>query len=80
MQAVSGDVRDVSSPSTKEALAGKAVGREGGDRQRSGQQPWGMCVGAPHRYPGLKAGTGESTGATSRRGLEACRGGLLGFG
>lgn len=58
VQAVSGDVRDASSPSTKEALAGKAVGREGGDRQRSGQQPWGVCVGAPHRYPGLKAGTG----------------------
>lgn len=48
--------------------AGKALGRKGVYWQRSGQYSSGICVGPPHRYPGLKGGAGgESRSHTQER-------------
>lgn len=70
VQVVSGDVRNASSPHI-----GEDLGKEGVYWQRGGQQCWGMCVGPPRRYPGLKRGTGEvQAPQPPRRGLEECWG------
>lgn len=70
IQVVSGDVRDASSPSTKEDLGWEGSGQGGEVIGKEVVSSPGACMlGPPHRY--LEGGTGESTGATPRRGLEA---------